>query len=375
MPLFMDVHRKLGTVTPEDLAQAHLKDVETQEKYGVHYHQYWLNEETGTVFCLVEGPDKASCDQVHREAHGLVADDLIEVAPGMVETFMGAVAPNPAGAAVTPNGSLDNACRIVLFTEVANYAEVAESAADDVALGIMQTHDRIVRETLAAHHGQEVRHTGEGIMAVFATASNALRFALQVQQKCAQECKPVGGHRPQLRIGIAAGEPVEADRTLFGVSVAAARRICEHAAPGEVLLSGAVRELAVGKGFAFTANQAITLQGLPDAVATFTLHAERPAPAPQLVARPKRAAKVQQFWAELKRRHVVTVAAVYGAVLFILLQVAQLTFAPLRLPEWTYTLLVVLGLFGFPLAMVLAWMFDLDIDNSKTDVEKEKARR
>jgi hypothetical protein len=82
MPLFMDVHQKVEGLTAEAVAGAHAKDLETQGKYGVKYHRYWFNEETGRVYCLVEAPDKAAAERVHREAHGLVADEIMEVKEG-----------------------------------------------------------------------------------------------------------------------------------------------------------------------------------------------------------------------------------------------------------------------------------------------------
>jgi hypothetical protein len=78
----MDVHNKVEGLTAEAVAGAHQKDLETQGKYGVKYHRYWFNEETGRVYCLVEAPDKDAAVRVHREAHGLVADDIMEVKEG-----------------------------------------------------------------------------------------------------------------------------------------------------------------------------------------------------------------------------------------------------------------------------------------------------
>ena len=82
MPLYMDIHKHVEGLTPEAVAEAHRKDVETQEKYGVKYLRYWFNDKDGTVFCLVEAPNKEAAEAVHREAHGLVADELIEVKEG-----------------------------------------------------------------------------------------------------------------------------------------------------------------------------------------------------------------------------------------------------------------------------------------------------
>ena len=79
MPLYMDIHKKVDGATDEAVAAAHLKDLETQEKYGVKYIKYWLDEGTGTIFCLVEAPNKEAAERVHREAHGLTADEIYEV--------------------------------------------------------------------------------------------------------------------------------------------------------------------------------------------------------------------------------------------------------------------------------------------------------
>jgi hypothetical protein len=79
MPLYMDIHKKVDGVTTEAVAEAHLKDLQTQTKYGVHYQKYWLDESSGTIFCLVEAPNKEAAERVHREAHGLVADEIHEV--------------------------------------------------------------------------------------------------------------------------------------------------------------------------------------------------------------------------------------------------------------------------------------------------------
>jgi hypothetical protein len=82
LPLFMDEHRSVEGLTPEAVADAHRRDVEVQDKHGVNYKQYWFNEEEGRVFCLVEAPSREAAEAVHREAHGLVADDIVEVHEG-----------------------------------------------------------------------------------------------------------------------------------------------------------------------------------------------------------------------------------------------------------------------------------------------------
>lgn len=82
MPLFMDVHHHVEGLTSDAVAGAHKRDLEVQEAHGVRYLQYWFDEGTGKVFCLVEAPNAEAASAVHREAHGLVADEVIPVVEG-----------------------------------------------------------------------------------------------------------------------------------------------------------------------------------------------------------------------------------------------------------------------------------------------------
>jgi hypothetical protein len=82
MPLFMDIHHHVEGLTGDAVAHAHQADLNVQNKYGVKYLKYWYDEATGKVFCLVEAPTKEAAIAVHREAHGLLADEIIEVHEG-----------------------------------------------------------------------------------------------------------------------------------------------------------------------------------------------------------------------------------------------------------------------------------------------------
>jgi hypothetical protein len=82
MPLYMDVHNIEGGVDAKDVADAHMKDLEKQAAHGVNYKSYWVDEKAGKIFCLVEAPNEEAAHTVHREAHGLVADEIYEVREG-----------------------------------------------------------------------------------------------------------------------------------------------------------------------------------------------------------------------------------------------------------------------------------------------------
>ena len=79
----MDIHKHIPGLTKEAVEGAHARDLEVQKKYGVNYLKYWYDDTSGRVFCLIEAPNKESAIAVHREAHGLVADDIIEVQEGL----------------------------------------------------------------------------------------------------------------------------------------------------------------------------------------------------------------------------------------------------------------------------------------------------
>jgi len=82
MPLYLDMHHIDGGVSADDVAKAHVADLQTEGKYDVHYLRYWVDEGQGKVFCLVDAPSADAAASVHREAHGLVADDIFEVQEG-----------------------------------------------------------------------------------------------------------------------------------------------------------------------------------------------------------------------------------------------------------------------------------------------------
>src|SRR5213592_3838720 len=148
MPLYMDIHELAEGTTPEDVARAHSKDMEIQRKYGVEYTKYWVNESGRKVFCLAHAPSAEAAEQVHREAHGMMPDKIIEVQPELAEGFLGGVETNAAGAAIFPGGGADArdpGIRTVLFTDIVESTTLTQSLGDEAALAILCVHDTIVR--------------------------------------------------------------------------------------------------------------------------------------------------------------------------------------------------------------------------------------
>jgi class 3 adenylate cyclase len=263
MPLYMDIHEIQGA-TPEDLAKAHASDVEVQRKYGVNYLKYWVNESQGKVFCLVDAPSVEAACCVHREAHGMVAEKIIEVQPELAEGFFGAAETNAAGAVVFQGGGADArdpGIRTVLFTDIVDSTTLTHSLGDQAALALFGVHDTIVRDALSALGGREVKHTGDGIMASFVSAACAVRCAIQIQRELAKHEKAQPDRPLKVRVGAAAGEPVEQNNDLFGSTVQLAARLCTHAEPEQILVTNAIAELCIGKGLLFEDLGEVVLKG------------------------------------------------------------------------------------------------------------------
>ena len=234
MPIFMDRHDLKGT-TAEELAIAHQKDVAVQDRYGVKFLTYWFDPQRGTTFCLVDAPDKETAQCVHREAHGFVAGEIVEVALSAVEAFLGRIQdPEPQAGQGSPE--LDPGHRAIMFTDIVNSTMMTTRLGDRMAIELVRAHDSLVRRRLNEFNGREVKHLGDGIMASFAATSDAVECASAIQQDFDRYNH--GNSEPiHVRIGMDCGEPVEDSNDLFGTTVQLAARLCAAASSDQILVS------------------------------------------------------------------------------------------------------------------------------------------
>jgi len=270
MPLFMDVHNRLEGATVEDVVAAHEQDLAVQERYKTRYLTYWFNPDAGKVFCLVDSPSRDAAMTVHREAHGLVPDEIIEVQPGMTDALMNIRQEQlPRGQTFPETGEPDPGFRTIMFTDLEGSTMLAERLGDDAMLALLQRHDAIIRECLHVHGGREVKHTGDGVMASFASVARGVDCAISIQQAFDEHNRndPAGAMR--VRIGLSAGEPIEDHADIFGMTVTIARRTCDTANAGQILATNVVRELCVGKRFRFNDAGEAMLKGLSTGVRLF----------------------------------------------------------------------------------------------------------
>ena len=264
MPWYLDRHDAPG-LTPDELAAAHLKDLEIQDRHQVRYVSYWFDPSAGSVFCLAEGPNQEAVNAVHRDSHGLTASVIIEVERGNMEAFLGPPPVHPPGEAYVAPG-----VRAILFTDICNSTEMTQRLGDAAAMIVLRDHDTLVRSALGQHGGREVKHTGDGIMASFSSVASSVGAALAIQG--AVQGRNGGADMPiDLRIGIAAGEPVTEREDLFGAAVQLAARLCSAAPPAGIVVSVAVRELCIGKPFRFQDVGLLDLKGFPAPTPAFAV--------------------------------------------------------------------------------------------------------
>lgn len=264
MPLYMDRHDLAGA-TATDVAAAHVMDLEVQDRFGVRYLTYWFDYDRGRAFCLADGPNRQAVEDVHRTSHGMIPVDIIEVDGRSVERFLGPITDHAPGEAY-----VETAFRAILFTDIEGSTNLTQRLGDRAAMELVRAHDRVVRHSLSAHGGTEVKHTGDGIMATFASVAGAVAAAIDMQRSLAQPNASTDASL-RVRIGVSAGEPVTENDDLFGAAVQLAARLCQRASPGSVLVSSAVRDLALGKGFSFQKGGTLRMKGFPEAIRVFAV--------------------------------------------------------------------------------------------------------
>ena len=265
----MDIHKIPGGITAEDVAKCHAEDIKVQSKYGVSYHKYWVNEKEGKIFCLCHAPNAEAAVQVHREAHGQMAEKIIQVEPEVADLFFSGTEVNAAGAVILPGAEADArdpGIRTILFTDIVDSTSLTRRLGDEAAMELLAAHDSIVRDALVDLGGREIKHLGDGIMASFVSAASAVKCATRIQREIARHGKERKDRALSLRLGIAAGEPVERHNDLFGVTVQLAARLCSHAQPQQILVSNVVAELCEGKALPFEDLGEVALKGFDQPV-------------------------------------------------------------------------------------------------------------
>lgn len=239
MPLYMDFH-KFENLTIEDVHTAHVADESIQEQYGVRYHQFWVNQKEGSVFCLVEGPDAQTCELVHQLAHGNLPCAMAEVEPGSFTLFMGDKLTVDHGLTRSEDGDIDDGYRCVLVASVRGITTLNKS--DGVnGLQIPPWAREKIIETIKTNRGRTKKwETDDMFIGVFNEAEDAIKCA----EKIREELLGVNEHPVTFKIGISADQPVTLDGEFFSKAVRSGQRLCAAASENQILVSALASKLS-----------------------------------------------------------------------------------------------------------------------------------
>lgn len=269
MPVYMDRHYVEGA-TRHAVADAHQKDLALQDKYNVKFLTYWFDEMRCTAFCLIEAPNRDTIERAHDEAHGLVPNEIIEVDPAVVDAFLGRIKDPPATSPEKSEGTrVDPGFRAIMFTDLKDSTRMTTLYGDAKALHLLHVHNALTRNSLNAHRGREIKHTGDGIMASFASVPDAVECAIAIQKAFAAYNQEHAEAPLYLRIGMSAGEPIEEHGDLFGKAVQLAARLCAHAEPAQILIDQVVLDQWSGKQLPFADLGEVTPKGFAYAVRVY----------------------------------------------------------------------------------------------------------
>lgn len=265
MPLFMDRHDLPGA-TAQDVVQAHAQDLNVASKHGVQILAYWFDADSGgAAFCFADAPRSDDLEAVHRESHGLIPNEIISVSEDNVLRFLGRIS-DPVD---DTQGT--GAFRTILFTDLEGSTSLLQESGEAAFMVLLTEHDLIIRRALVASRGREVKHTGDGIMASFEGVAHALRCAASIQDGFDARSREGGIPELRVRIGMAAGEPVDHNDDMFGSAVNLASRICDAAVAGHILVSDIVHDLGVEQGFSLQEADARVLKGFSEPTRVFEL--------------------------------------------------------------------------------------------------------
>lgn len=244
MPLYMDFH-KFPHITLEDAKKAHMADESIQKKYGVKYLQFWVNEAAGAIFCLVEGPDKPTCESVHQMAHGHVACAMVEVDPSYYALIMGENVRVDHGLVHDENGAVDLGYRSILAVTLEGKPS-ARSKNYQYLKTPEKAREAVLRE-VSKFNGRPVKITGDdSLVNVFNSAAQAVECARQIQTTLTLQNKNVKGGECQITysMGLSAGQPVTENNEFIEVTIRLAKRLGQVAGEDGILLSSLIHELS-----------------------------------------------------------------------------------------------------------------------------------
>lgn len=236
MPIFMDRHDVSEAVTAEHIANLHQQDLKIQDQFGCKGLTYWFDEKRKTAFCLIEAPDAESILNMHNHAHGQVPHRVIEVDPGIVESFLGRIEDPEKAKNTELNIINEPGFRTIMVITVKRSSLIENDPAS------LQDYYTAVFNLLNAYEGTPVKQTENYFLVSFRSVTNALRAALEIQLRFTELGDGIPYNKVHLNIGLSAGVPVTEKKLIFEEAIKLAERMC-RVVKGYIVISSDVKEL------------------------------------------------------------------------------------------------------------------------------------
>ncbi len=198
MPLYLDLHEvDSDTFSIEDAYEAHFKDLIIQKKHGVTYHKYWISIDAKMSFCLMEGPNKVACREVHLESHGLTACNIIEISDKEFNLYLGMGDKDQHDLALTPKGEVDIGFRTLVQTDVLAFSENYKDLV------------RPFEKKITQNFGTSVLEPNGSFTASFIYPADAVSYASEILKVLGNSLNIL-----DVRLGIVTGKPVDRDGSI-----------------------------------------------------------------------------------------------------------------------------------------------------------------
>jgi len=227
MPLYIDLHID-SKLTPDLVKQCHVADKAIQAKYGVRYLQILLNQPQGYLFCLVEGPDKESCERVHQEAHGNIACNLLEITEADFSALLANKEKNGLDFTLNEDGTIDSGNRAILVLDLLGSPEQSAAAKE------------IIKEVLYENDGRNGSFANR-LVAVFDSAASAIEAGRAITRKIKENAIGV-----EVRIGVEIGPPLKEQGNFFEDVHRFAKNFSFISDDGEIAVSSKVMQSYAG---------------------------------------------------------------------------------------------------------------------------------
>lgn len=244
MPLYMDFHT-ISDITIRKIKKAHIANQAVQGRYHVKYHQFWVNEAAGIIFCLMEGPDKEACEMVHREMYGNTACEIMEVIPGIINLFVEEDAQTNRALFSRENKSGDADYYFIMQIDYTGNPYITPSL-HDKNLKLSYKSKTLTLSKIIKFQGREIKRSGDDNMtAVFMTADDAAKCAVEIQTELKKRKNhEEDGENISFKIGISGGQFITKNHNFFEETIQWAQRLSLIAGNQEIVTTTLVEKMS-----------------------------------------------------------------------------------------------------------------------------------